>query len=779
MTEETLFELALNTAAADRATLLDRECGGDPELRAHVLALVAAHERLNASSRAEQSPPGAPFEPPTVTAGHGAAEQIGTVVGGRYKLVESIGEGGMGSVFLAQQTEPVRRTVAVKVIKAGMDTRALLARFDAERQALALMDHPNIARVLDAGATDSGRPFFVMELVKGVPITKFCDERRLTPRQRLELFAPVCQAIQHAHQKGVIHRDIKPNNVLVALYDDRPVPKVIDFGVAKATGPQLTDHSLLTGFGAVVGTPEYMSPEQAGFNNLDIDTRSDVYALGVLLYELLTGTTPVSRKSLADGALLEILRIVREVEPPLPSTRLSSSDALPSVAASRGVEPEKLATLVRGELDWIVMKSLEKDRGRRYETANALARDIQRYLADEIVEARPPSAGYRLRKLLRRHRGQVAAASLLLLAMLAGVIGTTWGLVRAEHARRAEAARAKGEQQARLEADDERAKALAAAEAERIAKNAEIAANAQAQKRLKQIEKGNEILAGIFAELDIHKLKADAKPLEAVLAERLVKAAGQLEGNAVGDPLAVASLQFQLGQSLYTLGFAPQAIPLFEKALATRRTLLGLDDPSTLSIMNPLALAYGAADEREKSTATLEEALRLETARLGPNHDYTLATMNNLAARYRDAGQSARALPLFEETLRLTRAKFGPDHVGTLVTMGNLATAYLNAGRPAEAVSLNSELLGLMKKNLGPDHRHTLVAMRGLAESYVAAGEPAKALPMLEEALRLHTAKLDPTTPTRSDAWPPWPAPIRMAADRMRRSRCTRRRSDS
>src|SRR5579862_4827561 len=306
--------------------------------------------------------------------------QAGTHMG-PYKLLQKLGEGGMGEVWMAAELGPVKRTVALKVIKAGMDTGQVLARFEAERQALALMDHPNIAKVFEAGKTEQGRPYFVMELVKGVPITKYCDDNRLTLRQRLELFVPVCLAIQHAHQKGIIHRDIKPSNVLVTLYDDRPVPKVIDFGVAKAAGPALTDRTLMTGFGAVVGTPEYMSPEQANLNNLDVDTRSDVYSLGVLLYELLTGTTPVDRKSLGKAALLEILRVVREVEAPRPSAKLSSSDTLPSVAANRGTEPAKLSKLMKGELDWVLLKALEKDRTRRYETANGLARDIQRYLA--------------------------------------------------------------------------------------------------------------------------------------------------------------------------------------------------------------------------------------------------------------------------------------------------------------------------------------------------------------------------------------------------------------
>jgi WD40 repeat protein/serine/threonine protein kinase/Flp pilus assembly protein TadD len=336
--------------------------------------------------------------------------------------VQQIGEGGMGTVWMAQQTEPVKRLVALKVIKPGMDSRQVLARFEAERQALALMDHPNIARVLDAGSTATGRPYFVMELVKGVPLTKYCDEHRLTPRERLELFVPVCQAIQHAHQKGIIHRDIKPSNVLVALYDGRPVPKVIDFGVAKATGQQLTEHTLVTGFGAVVGTLEYMSPEQAEINQLDIDTLSDIYSLGVLLYELLTGTTPLEKKRLKQAAMLEVLRLIREQEPPKPSTRLSSTEELPSVAANRGLEPKKLSRLVRGELDWIVMKALEKDRSRRYETANGLAMDVQRYLADEPVLAGPPSTTYRLRKFTRRNRGVLTAATLVSAALVLAVV---------------------------------------------------------------------------------------------------------------------------------------------------------------------------------------------------------------------------------------------------------------------------------------------------------------------------------------------------------------------
>jgi serine/threonine protein kinase/Flp pilus assembly protein TadD len=364
------------------------------------------------------------------------AERLGTLIG-PYKLLQQIGEGGMGTVYLAEQTVPVKRHVALKVIKAGMDSRQVLARFGAERQALALMDHPNIAKVLDAGATDTGRPFFVMELVKGVPITRFCDDRRLTLRERLQLVIPVCLAVQHAHQKGIIHRDLKPSNVVIGLYDGKPVPKIIDFGVAKATGAKLTEATLFTGFGQVVGTPEYMSPEQAQLENVDIDTRSDIYSLGVLLYELLTGTTPLQRKVTPATAFLEVLRIIREDDPPRPSTRLSTIEELPTIAANRGLEPRKLRGLVRGELDWIVMKALEKDRNRRYETAIGLARDLQRYLADEPVQACPPSRTYRLRKLAWRNKGAFAAASamaiLLLLTVITLAVSNSW--IRREQAR--------------------------------------------------------------------------------------------------------------------------------------------------------------------------------------------------------------------------------------------------------------------------------------------------------------------------------------------------------
>ncbi len=344
----------------------------------------------------------------------------GKMIGSRYRLLEEIGEGGMGTVWVAEQTEPVRRRVAIKLIKPGMDSRQVLSRFELERQALALMDHPNIAKVLDGGVADDGHPFFAMEYVKGVPITAYCDQARLTIEARLNLFVQVCQAVQHAHQKGIIHRDLKPSNILVCLYDGSPVPKVIDFGLAKAVNQPLTEHTLYTAHGIMVGTPTYMSPEQAEFNNLDVDTRSDIYSLGVILYEILTGTTPLDRQRFKETPWPEIVRLIKEEEPRKPSARLSGSDSLPLIAAQRSLEPAQLTRLVRGDLDWVVMKSLEKERSRRYETANGLARDLQRYLADEVVEARSPSAGYRLRKFVRRNRRLVVAVGLIGLALVLG-----------------------------------------------------------------------------------------------------------------------------------------------------------------------------------------------------------------------------------------------------------------------------------------------------------------------------------------------------------------------
>jgi WD40 repeat protein/serine/threonine protein kinase len=451
--EEALFAAALEKPTrAERAAYLAGACGDDEALRARIEALLAAHEASGGVLDAAPSAltPTAAYRPLT--------EGPGTFIG-PYKLLQQIGEGGMGIVYMAEQQEPVRRKVALKVIKPGMDSHQVIARFEAERQALALMDHQNIARVLDANTTESGRPYFVMELVHGVPITQFCDDNKLTPRERLALFVPVCQAIQHAHQKGIIHRDVKPSNVLVTMYDDKPVPKVIDFGVAKAIEQRLTERTMFTQFGALVGTFEYMSPEQAEMNAFGVDTRSDIYSLGVLLYELLTGTTPLERQRLREAALGELVRLIKEEEAPRPSQRLSSSNNLPKIAAARKTEPARLSKLVQGEIDWIVMKCLEKDRARRYDTASGLARDVERYLADEPVDACPPSARYRLSKFARKHRKALVTVAAFVVVLVAGLVMSTLLAVWATTAQREANRQRIASDEAKQEALDAKAEA--------------------------------------------------------------------------------------------------------------------------------------------------------------------------------------------------------------------------------------------------------------------------------------------------------------------------------
>jgi len=627
---------------------------------------------------------------------------------GPYKLLQLIGEGGMGVVYMAEQEKPIRRRVALKVIKTGMDTDQVVARFEAERQALALMDHPNIARVLDAGATESGRPFFVMELVNGIPITEYCDQAQLTPRERLELFVPVCQAIQHAHQKGIIHRDLKPSNVLVTLHDGRPVPKVIDFGVAKAISQRLTERTMFTQFGTVMGTLEYMSPEQAEWSGLDIDTRSDIYALGILLYELLTGTTPLERAKLHQAGYAEILKRIKEEEPPRPSTRLSvSKPALASIAARRRTEPAKLARLVRGELDWIVMKALEKDRTRRYETANGLARDIERHLHDEPVEACPPSATYRVRKLARKHRAaMVTLAGFAAVIMIAAIVSTLL--------------------------------AIRATTAERLASQRLT----ESEEARRQAEAVSRRLVDMF-----HRTDPALDGLQLRVVDLLDQTARDLDAEFPGASKIKGELLHTLGGTYHGLGLHDRSAELLAKALSVRQAALGPDDPETLRSMYELAVAYMESDRVNEATPRFEEALRLRKARLDPDHPDTLESMFGLAWAYSAAGRLDEATSLHEEVLRLRKAKLGPNHSDTLNSMWGVAVAYRSNGRIIEAIPLLEEALKLRKDNLGPDNIWTLQSMYGLAGAYLDADRLDDAIRLSAEAIELHKAKLSADHP--------------------------------
>jgi serine/threonine protein kinase len=697
-------------------------------------------------------------------------ESPGTSIG-PYKLVRPIGEGGFGVVYLAEQSEPVRRQVALKIIKPGMDTALVIGRFEAERQALAMMDHPNIARVFDAGSTSTGRPYFVMELVEGSPITEYCDDNHLTPRDRLGLFLSVCQAIEHAHQKGVIHRDVKPSNVMVTLYDGQPTVKVIDFGVAKATESArypLTDRTAFTQHGTIVGTFEYMSPEQAGTSALGVDTRSDIYSLGVLLYELLTGTTPLERERLANVALTEKLRLIQDEEPPRPSTRLNTTQQLATIAANRRMEPVKLARLFRGELDWIVMKCLEKERTRRYQTANALARDLERYLNNEPVEAGPPSATYRLQKLAQRHRKILVTAGAFVILLIAGTIISAIQAVRATRAEDRAVAAGNAEGKRRQEAEAQRERAVQA-EREALAVldffRTKVLAAARPQGQEGGLGTDVTVRAAVQAvETEIGRAFADQPGVEAAIRYTLgqtylylgdpkraiqhLKRARELRNVKLGpDHPATLTVMNDLAMAYQEAGLASDAVGLMKETLTLQRVKLGADHPETLNSMNNLAAAYFAAGKVSEAGTLWEETLALMKNKLGRDHPETLRTMQNLAVAHHDAGQLAKAIPLYRETLELQQTKLGRDHPDTLSTTNGLAMAYRFDGRSSEALPLFEETFKLRKAKLGADHPDTLWSMANVATTYQVLGRRADALRLFEATLKLQKAKLGPDHP--------------------------------
>jgi tetratricopeptide (TPR) repeat protein len=757
MSEEELFHAAVAKPSTERTAFLDQACGADMELRRRVEVLLRAHE----ASGSFLDEPAATGEfvagPPSATPATTPSPDAGTVIAGRYKLLEEIGEGGMGSVWVAEQTQPVRRKVALKLIKAGMDSKSVLARFEAERQALAVMDHPNIAKVLDGGLTDSGRPFFVMEYVKGVPITEYCDATRLSVPERLQLFVQVCQAVQHAHQKGIIHRDLKPSNILVAPYDDKPVPKVIDFGLAKALHQPLTEKTLHTAHETVLGTPLYMSPEQAQLNNLDVDTRADIYSLGVLLYELLTGTTPLELKRFREAAWDEIRRVIREEEPPRPSARLSSTDTLPSLAANRQMEPAKLTRLVRGELDWIVMKALEKDRGRRYETANGFGMDLQRYLSGEPVLAAPPSRRYRLRKFLRRNRAPVVAVGLIVLALLIGVIGTTLGLISADRAWRDEAAARVREGE---RADGEASERRRAVTAEKAAKDNE----ARVVQALARAERERRISTAVrdFLHHRLLNQASAAKQADSLLRaggsatdvlenptirELLDRAAKELASDKIekqfpGEPIVQAEILRTIGETYMGIGDAPQAIAHLERALQLYAAEYGPEHSETLVTRNNLACAYVDAGKQTDAVHLFEELREPFIKNVGPEHRNTLSLLDNIATNYRQAGRLQESIALHKHVVEVRTRTAGINHQDTLTAQHNLARAYLSDWNLPEAIRLFERVRTSFLDLLGPDHPETLACLDSLAEAYVNAGNIPQGIRLFEEVRDRRTKKL-------------------------------------
>jgi eukaryotic-like serine/threonine-protein kinase len=752
--EKSLFLAAIEIdSAAERAAYLEKTCAGNHSLRAEVEALLRANEKP--PRLLDNLPAGtATIDPPL------SAERPGALIG-PYKLLQQIGEGGMGTVFLAEQTHPVQRKVAVKVIKAGMDSRQVIARFEAERQALAMMDHVNIARVLDAGMTGSepdaqaraagtlacaagsGRPYFVMELVHGVPITKYCDDNHLTPRERLELFVPVCQAIQHAHQKGIIHRDIKPSNVMVTLYDGKPVPKVIDFGVAKATEQRLTERTLFTQYGTMIGTFEYMSPEQAEMSALGVDTRSDIFSLGVLLYELLTGSTPLTHKRLKEAVFAEVLRLIKEEEPPKPSTRLSDSgEALATISAQRQMEPAKLTKLMRGELDWIVMKCLEKDRNRRYETASAFAADVQCYLKDEPVQACPPSTWYRLRKFALRNKGPVAAGVALAALLALGIVGTSIGLAWALREERAAIAAATAEAQQRQDAETQRdrakiAEALATERLLAVTKEKERATAAEAN------AKEEAAVAKAVTDFLQNDLLAEAAPAKnprnkkVTVEEVLGRAAARIAGKFDQQPRIEAAIRQTIGDTYRELGNYPAAQPHLERALEVWRRVLGEEHPDTINSMNNLAALYWDQGHYPKAEPLWVKVLEVGRRVRGEGHPDTINSMNNLAALYRDQGQYAKADPLFVKVLEVRRRVQGEEQPETLQSMNNLAMLYRDQGQYSKAEPLLVKTLEVGRRILGEEHPDTLQFMSNLADLHRTQGQYPKAEPLAVKSLEV------------------------------------------
>ncbi len=731
MNERDIFIDAVQIESLEeRRRFVDKACGDDSALRERVDALLRAHSKGDSFLEGHLD-----AGPDTVPELAPIAEQPGSVIG-PYKLLQQIGEGGMGVVYMAEQAEPVKRRVALKIIKPGMDSRQVIARFETERQALAMMDHPNIAKVLDAGTTDSGRPYFAMELVNGISLTRYCDEQHLTTRERLELFIPICHAVQHAHQKGVIHRDLKPSNVLIALYDGTPVAKVIDFGVAKAISQNLTEKTVFTELGQIVGTLEYMSPEQANRNQLDIDTRSDIYSLGVLLYELLTGATPFERERLRTVAFDEVLRIIREEEPPRPSLRVSTSDMLPAIAANRRIEPQRLSTLVRGELDWIVMKALEKDRGRRYATANDFASDVQHYLQDEPVEACPPSLGYKLGKFARRNRIPLTMAALFVATLMTATAISVWQAVEAHNARQLADERLEREQEANSLATRRADRCLRLISAMYTETNWLRDTPGLEEVRLSYLERALEL----FEELERDTQYDNARFYQGTFSRRL------------------AILHMQRGNYDEAKRHAARSVDLIAACVADRPMNVGA---LTLGLITQAQVDHFRSDSSsaEKSISRAIEICerRLESE---PNNDEALG---HLAQALSGAGLNLRETGRYDEAEEVMRRAIGileqmlatdPDDKNTrwklLSEQTNLALIFEHRREGDKAVELLREVIKDFEEAIREDPwfkgASTWPRLNGNWASYCSTSSTTRPKPRRRSAKRLRRCKASLTT---------------------------------
>jgi len=674
----------------------------------------------------------------------------------RYKLLEELGEGGMGTVWMAEQKEPVKRRVALKIIKLGMDTKQVVARFEAERQALAMMDHPHIAKVLDAGATSTGRPYFVMEYIKGIPILEYCDHEKVDTKARLELFTSVCHAIQHAHQKGIIHRDIKPTNVLVTMHDGVPVTKVIDFGIAKATNSELTSKTLFTEHRQMIGTPAYMSPEQAEMSGLDIDTRSDIYSLGVLLYELLTGTTPFDMKDLLAKGYAEMMRTIREDEPHKPSTRISTlGDTGTRTALERRVDLKKLGTLLRGDIDWIVMKCLEKDRTRRYETANGLAADIKRHLANEPVTAGAPSASYRLRKFVKRNRVQVLAGGAVVVALLLGVVAFAWQAKEASEQRDAAVLAKDAEAEQRRIADLARAEAvkqqgIAEAQEAEAKKQAEEARKqeAEAKKQAAIAEAVAKFQTDMLAAVDPSQLPVDPvtkEPLkDAVTVLQAMTAAVKVldGGNLEDQPLVEANVRNTIGTTLRSLARYADAEPNLRKSLELRRAVLPAGHPDIALSLNHLAQLLLDENRLAEAEPLIRETLEIDRASLPAGHPGIAQGLNHLAGLLQARNNLAEAEPLYREALQIKRAALPAGHPHIAIGLVNLASLLQDQDKLAEAEPLLREAVTILRAAHPAGHPNIASALNNLAKLLEAENKLAEAEPLMREALEIRRRAL-------------------------------------